>query len=139
VTPLHQLLLEAIAIAKQREPGLSDSLIAYRAGITQPTLSRAKRRCGPSTLEAVLDALGLELALVLVAPPTVKRRAAKPRAVASTRNARAGATARAKNQKPARRTGATTVVTHTPSHPYATGATRRTARAPAQGGRRRAG
>jgi hypothetical protein len=63
VTPLHELLLQAIVIAKEREPGLSDSEIAFRAGITQPTLSRAKRRCGPSTLEAVLDTLSLDLSL----------------------------------------------------------------------------
>jgi hypothetical protein len=146
VTPLHQLLLEAIAIAKQREPGLSDSLIAYRAGITQPTLSRAKRRCGPSTLEAVLDALGLELALV--ARPAPKRRSAKPRAIAPARNARAGAPARAKNfkkmpkmqklqkqiqsKKPARRPGPTAFVAHSTSHTYARGSIRRPARTQTQ-------
>jgi hypothetical protein len=131
VTPLHQLLLEAIAIAKQREPGLSDSSIAYRAGITQPTLSRAKRRCGPSTLEAVLDALGLELALV--APPTQKARAS--RAIGPARNARPGAQrpglAKKIKRKPSRRPGPTTFVAHATSHPYARGAVRRPARSPA--------
>jgi hypothetical protein len=138
VTPLHQLLLEAIAIAKQREPGLSDSLIAYRAGITQPTLSRAKRRCGPSTLAAVLDALGLELALI--APPmqaqkqkqNQKGRAAKPRAVASARKARANASGRTKSQKGARRSGPTTFVTHATGNPYTRGSVRRPARPPAR-------
>jgi hypothetical protein len=74
VTPLNELLIQAIVIAKEREPGLSDSEIAYRAGITQPTLSRAKRRCGPSTLEAVLDTLSLDLSL---AAPTAKRKPAR--------------------------------------------------------------
>ncbi|HLM74569.1 MAG TPA: hypothetical protein VK459_17805 [Polyangiaceae bacterium] len=136
MTPLHQLLLEAIAIAKQREPGLSDSLIAYRAGITQPTLSRAKRRCGPSTLEAVLDALGLELALI--ARPAPKRRSAR----AIARNARAGAPARGKkipkmqkqiqSKKPARRSGPKAFVAHSTSHTYARGSIRRPARSRAQ-------
>ena len=64
MTPLNQLLLQAIEIAKQREPGLSESELARRAGILPPTLTRAKYACGASTLAAVLDLLGLDIVLV---------------------------------------------------------------------------
>lgn len=131
MTPLNKLLIEALAIAKQREPGLSDSIIAYRAGITQPTLSRAKRRCGPSTLEAVLDAVGLELALV--APPAQPTRARKPRAASPARSARAGSPARANpNTKSSRRPSQTAFVAHSTSHPYARSTARRAARSAAR-------
>jgi hypothetical protein len=64
VTPLNELLLQAIAIAKLRDPDLTETELAERAGLRKTTLSRSKTRCGPSTLAAVFDALDLDLAIV---------------------------------------------------------------------------
>jgi hypothetical protein len=64
MTPLNELLMQAIAIAKRREPALTEFEIAQRAGLRNTTLSRSKLRCGPSTLEAVFDSLNLDLLIV---------------------------------------------------------------------------
>lgn len=64
VKPLNVLLLEAITIAKRREPDLTDLEIAARAGLARSNISRAKTRCGAATLAAILDALKLDLAVV---------------------------------------------------------------------------
>lgn len=63
MTPLNQILVQAIDIAKSREPGLSEAEIARRAGLARAGLSRAKHACGPPTLAAVLDALGFDITL----------------------------------------------------------------------------
>lgn len=75
MTPLHELLINAIEIAKRREPDLSDAEIARRAGLRTTTLWRAKQRCGPATLEAVFDALNLDLSIVDGPPPKTPARA----------------------------------------------------------------
>jgi DNA-binding phage protein len=61
MTPLNELLIQAIEMAKREEPGLTEPEIARRSGLAQPALSRAKRACGGATLAAVLDALGCDL------------------------------------------------------------------------------
>jgi DNA-binding phage protein len=73
VTPLNEILLEAIEIAKRREPGLTELEIAERAGIQRTNLSRAKKRCGAAVLEAVFDALGLDLQVIEVRPTKTKK------------------------------------------------------------------
>ena len=64
MTPLNELLMQAIEIAKRREPGLTETELAERAGLRNTTLSRSKNRCGPFTLAAVFDALNLDLSIV---------------------------------------------------------------------------
>jgi DNA-binding phage protein len=73
VTPLNQLLLEAIEIAKRREPDLTEPEIARRAGLAKSHLSRAKKRCGAATLAAVFDTLGFDVAVVEMSPKQQRR------------------------------------------------------------------
>jgi DNA-binding phage protein len=73
MTPLNELLIQAMEIAQRREPGLSEGKIADRAGVDRGTLSRAKRACGIPTLAAILDALDLDIALVEKRGPRKKR------------------------------------------------------------------
>jgi DNA-binding phage protein len=63
MTPLNELLIQAMEIAKSREPGLSEGKIAARAGVDRATLSRSKHACGQATLAAVLDVLGFDIVL----------------------------------------------------------------------------
>jgi hypothetical protein len=73
VTPLNELLIQVIELAKRREPGLTEPEIAARSGLPKSQISRAKKRCGPATLEAVCDALGFDVAVIEVAPKNRKR------------------------------------------------------------------
>ena len=66
MTPLNELLIQVMEIAKRREPGLTELEIAARAGVARSHLSRAKNQCGAATLAAVIDALGFDLAFVEV-------------------------------------------------------------------------
>ena len=58
--------------AKRREPGLTETEIATRAGLDKGSLARAKKACGGITLAAVLDVLGYDLALKK-APSSAKK------------------------------------------------------------------
>jgi DNA-binding phage protein len=73
VIPLNELLIQAMEIAKRREPGLTELEIAARAGVARSHLSRAKKQCGAATLAAVFDVLGFDLALIEVRPKKAKR------------------------------------------------------------------
>jgi DNA-binding phage protein len=63
MTPLNEILIQAMDAAKREEPGLTEPEIARRAGLAQSAVSRAKNACGPSTLAAVLDTLGFDIVL----------------------------------------------------------------------------
>jgi len=69
MTPLNELLVQAMEIAKRREPGLSEGKIADRAGIDRGSLSKAKHSCGQVTLASVLDVLGFDIVLKEIRPP----------------------------------------------------------------------
>ena len=73
MTPLNELLVQAMEIAKRREPGLSEGTIAARASVDRAALSRAKHACGQATLAAVLDVLGFDIVLKEIRPPPQKR------------------------------------------------------------------
>jgi hypothetical protein len=72
MTPLHELLIQAIEDAKRRDPNLTEAAIAARAGLDRGALARAKKACGGLVLGAVLDVLGFDLALKKVRPPPKK-------------------------------------------------------------------
>ena len=57
VIPLNELLIQAMEIAKRREPGLTELEIAAPVGVARSHLSRAKKQCGAATLAAVFDVL----------------------------------------------------------------------------------